>query len=681
MSQQPPRSSGDRPGAGPGGPGEPNRSDAGWPRWAVWLVAVLFLSIIAFAMLNRPTSSNQVDTSEFITKLDQGQVQDVTVEGSGQQGATGTATGTYRDGTQFSTTVVMGDDLSERLQTANRDHQTTYQLKAPENNILGSVLFFLLPFALLILLMWWINRRAQGQMGSIMQIGKSKAKVYTTEKPKTTFNDVAGHRSPKEEIEEVVTFLKEPRKFKELGAKVPKGVLLVGPPGTGKTLLARAVAGEAGVPFIAVTGSDFMEMFVGVGASRVRDLFQTARKESPAVIFIDEIDSIGRKRGAGVGGGHDEREQTLNQLLSEMDGFEGSDGIVIMAATNRPDILDPALLRAGRFDRQIVVPLPTKDERLSILEVHTRDKKLAADVDLDVTARGTPGFSGADLANLTNEAALHAVRKGHRQITRDDFDTARDRVLMGVRRDSLAMSEEEKRITAFHEAGHALCGALTEHADEVHKVTILPVGMALGVTQFLPEERQIESLHNIEADLVVALGGRVAEEIVFRTPSTGAQNDLQQATKLARKMVKEWGMSEKLGPVAFGGDSDMVFLGDEIARGHEYSEETARLIDEEVSRIVGDARRRATHLLTENRAALDMLSQALLERESIEGKDVDRIIETARNGGHLSQVFPPEPEPEPATAPQGDRVPASDAAATANKPGIVPPMAPGVSPA
>lgn len=629
---------------GPGQGGEDNQG-ASWPRWGIAMVALAFLVILVISLVGRPTGGDTLETNEFFKQLDDKKVENVTIDTQSFD-----ASGTLKNGESFTSNVgAITDELNSKLVESG----TEFEYVTEEQSVLANLLFLLLPVMLLIGAIIWLNRRAQGQMGSIMQIGKSKAKVYTSEKPSTTFDDVAGHSAPKQEIKEVVSFLKEPKKFKELGAKVPKGVLLVGPPGTGKTLLARAVAGEAGVPFIAVTGSDFMEMFVGVGASRVRDLFNGARKQAPAVIFIDEIDSIGRKRGAGLGGGHDEREQTLNQLLSEMDGFEGAEGIVMMAATNRPDILDPALLRPGRFDRQIVVPLPTLSERKQILAVHIKDKKVEPELDLEFIAKGTPGFSGADLANLTNEAALYAVRAGHKMIERSDFDSARDRVMMGVERDSLAMSDGEKRVTAYHEGGHALCGAVTDEADEIHKVTILPVGMALGVTQFLPEERHIEPRERVKAQLVVALGGRAAEEVVFNAPTTGAQNDLVQATKLARKMVKEWGMSEKLGPVAYGGDSEMVFLGDEIARGHEYSEQTARVIDEEVTRIVDEARREATRIVTEHRPALDMIAEALLENEAIDGADVVRMVNEAETSpgiqtSGVAEAEPPAPvEPAP----------------------------------
>jgi len=462
-----------------------------------------------------------------------------------------------------------------------------------------------------------------------MSIGRSKAKLYTTERPKTTFNDVAGYQGVKQEINEVVDFLKSKDRFKEIGARIPKGVLLVGPPGTGKTLLARAVAGEAGVPFMSVTGSDFMEMFVGVGASRVRDLFQTARKQAPAIIFVDEIDSIGRKRGAGLGGGHDEREQTLNQMLSEMDGFETTEGIVMMAATNRPDILDPALLRPGRFDRQIVVPLPDLEERLPILQVHCKDKRVAADVDLAVVARGTPGMSGADLANLVNEAALHAVRRHAEAIHMADFEAARDRVIMGQRRESMALSDAEKERVAYHEGGHAVLGYVLPNADPVHKVTILPTGMALGVTQQLPmEERHIYPRDYVEDMLAVRMGGRVAEMLVYGDLSTGANNDLVGNTELARKMVREWGMSSRIGPMAWGSQG-AVFLGEDLMHTRDYSDVTSRVIDEEVERILREQEERATVELGTHRTGLDAVAAALLEHETIDGAEVKRLVDEA----------------------------------------------------
>ena len=457
----------------------------------------------------------------------------------------------------------------------------------------------------------------------------------------------------------MVDFLNNPGKVGAIGARIPKGVLLVGPPGTGKTLIARAVAGEAGVPFLSVTGSDFMEMFVGVGASRVRDLFNEARKMGRAIIFIDEIDSIGRKRGAGLGGGHDEREQTLNQMLSEMDGFEATEGIVMMAATNRPDILDPALLRPGRFDRQVVVPLPELDDRKSILKVHIKHKRVADDVEIDVIARGTPGMSGADLANLVNEAALFAVRGGEDKIHARHFDMARDRVIMGVKRDSLVMSDEEREMTAYHEGGHALCAALLPDYDPLHKVTIIPTGMALGVTMTLPEEDR-HSLRKSHAEdmLVMMLGGRNAESLVFGVVSSGAGDDLQKATSLARRMVSEWGMSEKIGPMAFG-SSGPVFLGDDMMQSKEYSEDIARLIDEETQRILREQEDRCRDLLTVNRNALNLVARNLLEHETLSGAEVNRLIAVANgeapmplNAGSAAAA----PAPAPASATVADTV-------------------------
>jgi cell division protease FtsH len=479
-------------------------------------------------------------------------------------------------------------------------------------------------------------------MGAVMNIGRSRAKVYDAEKPKTTFSDVAGYGPVKQEITEVVDFLKNPGKFKEIGARIPRGVLLVGPPGTGKTLLARAVAGEAGVPFVAITGSDFMEMFVGVGAARVRDLFATARKQAPAIIFIDEIDSIGRKRGAGLGGGHDEREQTLNQMLAEMDGFETSVGIVMIAATNRPDILDPALLRPGRFDRQIMVPLPTQEERVDILKVHFRDKKIADDVKIDVVARGTPGMSGADLANLVNEAALFAVRRAETSVHSEDFEDARDRVLMGLKRPTVVMNEEEKEHTAFHEGGHAVAAYVLEHADPVHKVTILPTGMALGMTQQLPEEEKYSHDKEFLDDMLsVLLGGRVAEQLIFSSQSTGAQNDLVRGTEIARRMVREWGMSDRIGPMAWGSQG-AVFLGEDLVHTRDYSDETARVIDEEVERILRSQEDRTLAMLTRYRPGLEAVATALLEHETLDGLEVERLVDDAmgyRAGGPRKVVL------------------------------------------
>jgi cell division protease FtsH len=588
----------------------------------VWaLIALALVAVVVAPSMSR-AKSNAIDYTTFRDRVNKGQVAEIDVTNDSSH-----ITGKTTDGKTFSTTgpsKIPDEDLS-----LFREKGVKVHFHGPSSNLLGSLLVWVLPIALLLGFWWWMGRRAQGQMAGIMSIGRSKAKVYTTEKPKTTFSDVAGYDGVKQEITEVVDFLKSPGKFTDIGARIPKGVLLVGPPGTGKTLIARAVAGEAGVPFMSITGSDFMEMFVGVGAARVRDLFQTARKQAPCIIFVDEIDSIGRKRGAGLGGGHDEREQTLNQMLSEMDGFDTTEGVVMMAATNRPDILDPALLRPGRFDRQIVVPLPDLEERLPILQVHAKDKRMGDDVDLTTIARGTPGMSGADLANLVNEAALYAVRRGAKEVHMEDFEAARDRVLMGQRRESMALSDKEKEIIAYHEGGHAVLAYALEHADPVHKVTILPSGMALGVTQQLPlEERHIYQLTYIQDSLVVRLGGRIAEELVFGIISTGANNDLVGCTELARKMVREWGMSERVGPMAWGSQG-MVFLGEDLMHSRDYSDETARVIDEEVETILRQQEDRARAVLREHRRGLDLVARALLEKETIDGAEVGRLVDEA----------------------------------------------------
>ena len=486
-----------------------------------------------------------------------------------------------------------------------------------------------------------------------MSIGKSKAKAYTTERPSTTFEDVAGYEGVKQEIEEVVDFLRDSEKFAAIGARIPKGVLLVGPPGTGKTLIARAVAGEAGVPFLSVTGSDFMEMFVGVGASRVRDLFQTARKMGSAIIFIDEIDSIGRKRGAGLGGGHDEREQTLNQMLAEMDGFEATEGIVMMAATNRPDILDPALLRPGRFDRQVIVSLPELEDRKKILDVHVKGKQMKDGVDLNLLARGTPGMSGADLANLVNEAALIAVRDGDDAVTGDHLERARDRVLMGQTREATVLNRDERERVAYHESGHALAAVLLPNADPLHKVSIIPRGMALGVTMTLPEEdRYLLKKSYVEDELVKMLGGRMAEELVFGEVSSGAADDLSRATEMARKMVREWGMSDRVGPMAWR-SHEQVFLGEDMGRGRDYSDEMANLIDSEIEGILRHAETRCRNLLTEYREGLDSLAEALLDRETIDGNEVMQILNEKEINADQET-----PEPENSSGPKSAEIPA-----------------------
>ncbi len=600
------------------------------------LIAVVALAVLVSNVMSA-TSPPTVKYSQFLTELKSGQVNSAQVNANTGEIQFQTSNGSVYE-TQGPAPLQDPNQVAMLEQYLNgKDLSFT----TPGTNWLVSLLPDIVLGAFFIILILWMARRAQGQMGGIMSIGRSRAKVYTTERPRTTFADVAGYDGVKMEIREVVDFLRSSARFKEIGAKIPKGVLLVGPPGTGKTLLARAVAGEAGVPFMSVTGSDFMEMFVGVGASRVRDLFQSARKQAPAIIFIDEIDSIGRKRGAGLGGGHDEREQTLNQMLAEMDGFEATEGIVMMAATNRPDILDPALLRPGRFDRQIVVPLPDLDERLPILKVHCKDKRIGPDVDLTVVARGTPGMSGADLANLVNESALHAVRRGASSIAMMDFDAARDRVLMGQRRESTVLSEKEKLATAYHEGGHAVLAYVLPDADPVHKVTILPTGMALGVTQQLPiEERHTYWREYIEDSLCVMMGGRCAEELIFGTLSTGGSNDLQRATEMARKMVREFGMSERVGPMAWGSGGE-VFLGDDLMHSRDYSDVTSRVIDEEVERILRDQEARAILLLREHQRGLAAVAQALIARETVDGAEVSRLVDQAYGRPVHDQVSVP----------------------------------------
>jgi cell division protease FtsH len=631
MSRQPGDMRDMRPGGGSGGPGGPSgNSPTPGNNWRWIAVVIATVVILALALSSMRTSNNPPTQSysDFTNALTAGQVKTLTVNSD-----SGHLTYTTSAGQEF---AVQGPPLAndgtlvQEYQTDVQKANGTLKITTTTTSAWATWLPYIIYGAVIIGLLVLVTRRAQGQMSGIMSIGRSKAKVYTTERPRTTFADVAGYEGVKLEIREVVDFLRSANRFKEIGAKIPKGVLLVGPPGTGKTLLARAVAGEAGVPFLSVTGSDFMEMFVGVGASRVRDLFQTARKQAPAIIFIDEIDSIGRKRGAGLGGGHDEREQTLNQMLAEMDGFETTEGVVMMAATNRPDILDPALLRPGRFDRQIVVPLPDLEERLPILAVHCKDKRVDPDVDLTVVARGTPGMSGADLANLVNEAALHAVRRGASAIAMQDFEAARDRVLMGQRRESTVLSDKEKEATAYHEGGHAVLAYVLPDADPVHKVTILPTGMALGVTQQLPiEERHTYWREYIEDAMCVMMGGRCAEQLILGSLSTGAANDLQRATEMARKMVREFGMSERIGPMAWGQEGQ-VFLGEDLMHAaRDYSDVTSRVIDEEVERILREQEARASRLLGEHKRGLASVAGALLEKETINGAEVARLVDEA----------------------------------------------------
>jgi cell division protease FtsH len=617
--------------------------EQGWPRWVIWVFLAALAAVLLSLTMAKSSSGTEVKYGTFLQDLKAGEVK----------------TATYDNTTgHISATLTNGDKVTSTGPTPLPDADAHLmaskgvKFETPSSSFWETWIPLLLPVLIIIGAFIWLQRRAQGQMGGIMSIGRSRAKTYSTERPGTTFADVAGYDGVKQEITEVVDFLKYPDKFAEIGARIPKGILLVGPPGTGKTLLARAVAGEAGVPFMSVSGSDFMEMFVGVGASRVRDLFASARKMGRAIIFVDEIDSIGRKRGAGLGGGHDEREQTLNQMLSEMDGFEATTGIVMMAATNRPDILDPALLRPGRFDRQVVVPLPEYPERLAILGVHCKGKRIGPDCDLSVMARGTPGMSGADLSNLVNEAALFAVRRGAEAIYMQDFEQARDRVLMGQERESTVLSDKEKELTAYHEAGHAVCGAVLPHTDPIHKVTILPRGMALGVTQYLPaEERHSYSQDYLEESIAVAMGGRIAEELVFGVVSTGANNDLVVATERARKMVREWGMSRRIGPMAWGSQGQ-VFLGDDLMHTRDYSDDTARVIDEEVERILREQEQHCRDVLSEHRKGLDLVARALLEYETIEGAEVTRLIELSKNGVAVKAVeHPLGPVPAPVPGP------------------------------
>jgi cell division protease FtsH len=602
--------------------GKSGRGPGSWPRWTVWILVGVLAAAVLVPSLWPSNDGESLTYTEWRTQVVEGQVATAEIStGSGK------ITGEFDNGDKYSTSGGGERGVSEADEQLLIEQNVDYEFKPPSNNWLLGVLSIFLPVMLIIGFFVWMQRRAQGQMGGVMSIGKSKAKSFDADKPSTTFDDIAGYAGVKQEIMEVVDFLRMPERFREIGARVPKGILLVGPPGTGKTLFARAVAGEAGVGFLSVTGSDFMEMFVGVGASRVRDLFQQASRMGSAIIFVDEIDSIGRKRGAGLGGGHDEREQTLNQMLAEMDGFEPSVGIVVMAATNRPDVLDPALLRPGRFDRQIVVPLPESGERKAILEVHSRDKRMGPDVDMETMAQATPGMSGADLANLVNEAALMAVRRGSKEIERIDFENARDRVVLGATRESMILSVEEKRATAYHEGGHALLATVLPHGDPLHKVTILPRGMALGVTWSLPQDRHTYSKEYFDDTICKAMGGRVAEMIVFGHLNSGAANDLEQATGIARRMVREWGMSERVGPMAWS-SQQAVFLGEDLMSSQrEYSDDTAKLLDEEIARILTEQESRASDILTKHRRGLQLIAEALLEDETITGPEVAKLIQ------------------------------------------------------
>ncbi len=626
--------------AKPGPPREPSRPSAPPPppRWRGWLllagVIVTLLLLFTPSTTSKPTTS--YNYSQFLTQVEQNKVKSASIDPNGA------VTGKLSNGDQYKTqipTALNNGPLTGLLQS----HHVTITGVASSTSALDVLLSFL-PLVLVVALFIWLGRSSRRALaGGIMGFGGSKAKVYQEDRPSTRFSDVAGYEGAKREVEEVVDFLKDPEKYKRAGAVGPRGLLMVGPPGSGKTLMARAVAGEAEVPFLALTGSSFVEMFVGVGASRVRDLFANARKLAPSIIFIDEIDAIGQRRGGSIIS-NDEREQTLNQMLAEMDGFDPSTGVVVMAATNRPEILDPALLRPGRFDRQVEIPLPNQAERAAILLVHARDKMLDPKVDLGAVSRATPGFSGADLANLVNEAAIVAVRHGRDVITEEDFDDARDRVILGRRDESNALLPEEKHAVAVHETGHALVAFLSEHADPVAKVTILPAGRALGVTEQLPvDERHLYSESYLRDSLAVRLGGRASELLVIGEASTGASNDLSGATELAIHMVRDWGLSPRLGPVGFGSDGPSYLGSSAQLQSRPYAEGTQQAIDEEVTRLLSEAEERARAILSSNRPALDAVVELLLERETISGDELAEVVERSSPNGA---------ETKPATRPQ-----------------------------
>jgi cell division protease FtsH len=585
---------------------------------ALWMVIGLIVLVLFNVFQASQPSSGKMVFSDFLKRVESGEVKEVLIRGK-------SVTGKLGDGSTFRTFTAEYPDLVKLL----RDKGVKIAVEPEDSNPWYAYVLQWVPMLLFIGVWIFFMRQMQGGGAKALSFGKARARLISEKQNKVTFQDVAGVEEAKEELREIIEFLKDPPKFQKLGGKIPKGVLLVGPPGTGKTLLAKAIAGEANVPFFSISGSDFVEMFVGVGASRVRDLFEQGKKHAPCIIFMDEIDAVGRHRGAGLGGGHDEREQTLNQLLVEMDGFETNEGVILIAATNRPDVLDPALLRPGRFDRQVVVARPDVKGREEILKVHSRRIPLAPNVDLMVLARGTSGFSGADLANLVNEAALLAARQDKKIVEMIDFENAKDKVLMGVERRSIIIPDAEKRTTAYHEGGHALVAYLLPGADPLHKVTIIPRGRALGLTMQLPtDDRYSYSKEFLVNQITILLGGRAAEEIVFQQQTTGAGNDLEKATEMARKMVCEWGMSEKMGPLTFGKAEEHIFLGREVSRPKDYSEETAILIDSEIKRIVMDSASRAKQLLDTNLEKLHALARALLERETLDGEEIHRILAT-----------------------------------------------------
>jgi cell division protease FtsH len=574
--------------------------------------------VLLFQLFNRPrVKPEDINFSQFIAAVDRGEIQSVTIEGS-------KVSGNYLDGRKFKLFIPEYPDLVTNL----KEKGVQISAKPPgESSFWQSILITWFPMLLLIGLWIFFMRQIQVGGGKALAFGKSRAKILSKDQHKVTFEDVAGVDEAKEEVEEIIHFLKDPKKFTKLGGRIPKGVLIVGAPGTGKTLLARAIAGEADVPFFSISGSDFVEMFVGVGASRVRDLFIQGKRNAPCIIFIDEIDAVGRHRGAGLGGGHDEREQTLNQLLVEMDGFESNDGVILISATNRPDVLDPALMRPGRFDRQIVVPIPDVRGREAILKVHTKNNPLDVNVNLQILARGTPGFTGADLENMVNESALLAAKEGKNQIEMGDLEQAKDKVLMGTERRSMIIPYEERKNIAYHESGHALVAKMTPETDPIHKVTIIPRGRALGLTQRLPiDEKHIYPKDYLLNNIAVLMGGKAAEEIVLHIQTTGSREDIEQSTELARKMVCEWGMSEKMGPLAFGKKEEAIFLGREFARHKDYSERTAQAIDEEIKRIVDESYQRAIKVLEDNIEILHSLANTLLEREALDGDQIEKIV-------------------------------------------------------
>ena len=618
--------------------------------WVVIIMVVVLLWTVVRNNKSRPEA--QPSYTQFVNDVNAGKIKSVSVTGTDLHGV-------YKDDGQELHLVIPASHQSLDDAMLSKGVEVKYQ-KENGSGWVG-ILVQAIPFVLLLGFWLFMMRQMQSGGNKALSFGKSRARLHSSQQKKVTFKDVAGVEEAKEELQEIIEFLREPQKFQKLGGRIPKGVLLIGPPGTGKTLLARAIAGEANVPFFSISGSDFVEMFVGVGASRVRDLFEQGKKNAPCIVFIDEIDAVGRHRGAGLGGGHDEREQTLNQLLVEMDGFESNEGVILVAATNRPDVLDPALLRPGRFDRRVVVGRPDVRGREMILRVHCKKTPLSDDVDLSVLARGTPGFAGADLANLVNEAALVAARQNRKVVTQFDFELAKDKVMMGVERKSLILSDEEKRNTAYHEAGHALVAAVTPNADPLHKVTIIPRGMALGVTMQLPiDDKHSYNKDYLEAQLAILMAGRIAEEIFMHHITTGAGNDIERATEMARKMVCEWGMSE-LGPMSFGKKEEQIFLGREIAQHRDYSEATAIRIDEQVRKLVEEGYARARKIIEEKNDALVRIAEALLEREVLDGAEVRMLIEgqqlPAFTGAKPPSGGTPEKPQEVIRPEGGNRVP------------------------